>query len=469
MIAGGAGGSPRPQGPGGCAEPLRVGLVSDHFPPRAPGGAEWSIAALAELLAPRLERLVVAVAAGETAGREERGALAVVRFRAPLAPFSRRGALRPWALANPAFTLATALRLTRLARRERLDLLHAQSHAALPAAFLAARRLGLPVAATLRDTRSLCEPAVCLHTRPRVPSDCGYVRLMRRCAGEFLDRAGTARGARRRLRTYAEFSWLWLDNRLRWWCLRRCDAIVGPSREILDVYRARGLVDPRRSRQVAIPSLPPAPPPDAPARRAAARRSIGAGDGPLVLYLGKHSPGKGTAILRQAWDQVAPRFPEASLVLAGPGHPPAHRPGVRVAGEIPHERALDLILAADVVVSPSVGFEALPRSLVEAAGFGRPVIGTRSGGTPELIRDEENGLLVERGSVPHLAGALVRALGDTDLRARLVRGQEALRVGRLDRASLLDAHVDLYRALIEARRPAARAAAGAVRSSGAAP
>lgn len=446
---------------------MRIGLVSDHYPPLAPGGAEWSIAALAEALEPRLERVVVAVAAAGSAGAEERGALRVERFREPISAFARGGAARPWALANPAFTAVTALRLARLGRAERLDLLHAQSHAALPAAFLAARWLGVPVVATLRDTRTLCEAAVCLHSLPRVPAGCGWAKLMRECSGEFFARAGAPRGALRRLRARSELSWLWADNRARWACLRRCDAVVALSRATLDTYRGRGLLDERRSRLAVIPSLPPAPPPDSGERRAAVRRRLGCGDAPLLVYLGKHSAGKGTALLRRAWAGLAPRFPAARLILAGPGHPPPDSPGLSVVGAVEHSEALDLILASDLVISPSVAPEALPRSLVEAAGLGRPVLGTRAGGTPELVRDGVNGLLVERGSATALEEGLERFLRDPGLAARLADGQRAQRAAPLDPGAASDAHVDLYRDLVDARRGEGREAA--VRAAGAAP
>jgi glycosyltransferase involved in cell wall biosynthesis len=422
------------------------------------GGAEWSIAALAEELAPRLERLVLAVAADEGPGREERGALRVERFRPPFAVRGRQGRTRAWATANPAFTLVTAARVCRLARREKLDLLHVQSHAALPAAVLAARRLGVPVAATIRDLRTLCEPAVCLHRLTRVPDDCGHAKLRRECADDFLDRCGAPRGRLARLRRKAEFSWLWADNRLRWWCLRRCDAIVAVSRATLDVYRERGLFDERRTRFRVIPT--PAPPPrHGAAPRHAARTRLGVGEGPLAVYAGKHSPGKGTLHLRRAWAGVVARFPGARLILAGPGHLPADLPGLQVAGPMPHEGVLDLLLAADVVISPSVWPEPLSRALVEAAGLGRPVIATRTGGTPEIVRDGVNGLLVERDSPAALETALERLFGDPVLAARLERGQEEARAALAPRR-IGEAHLELYRSMLDARSTPATAPPG---------
>lgn len=52
--------------------------------------------------------------------------------------------------------------------------------------------------------------------------------------------------------------------------------------------------------------------------------------------------------------------------------------------------------------------EGLPMSLLEAMASGLPVIATRVGGIPELVRDGRDGLLVDAGDTPALSGALVR-------------------------------------------------------------
>ncbi|MEE9218012.1 MAG: glycosyltransferase family 4 protein [Acidobacteriota bacterium] len=427
---------------------MRVALVSDHFPPNAVGGAEWSISALVDLLAPHTERLLVLVAADSVEKEETRGSVRIVRFRPPFLPATANSQHRARALSNPWFTLRTVVRLRRLLREEKIELVHAQSHGVLPAAYIAAHRLGVPAVATLRDTRTLCEPAICLHEHAHVPSDCGHAKLRRECVDRFLDATHAPTGRLSRLRRKAHFSWLWADNRPRWWCLRRCDAVIGVSQAILDLYRHRGLLDAERSRLVSIPTPPPTPPADAAARRKRTRARLGLGEAPTVLYLGKHSPGKGTETLRRAWRQAVARFPDARLLLAGAGHPPEDAPGLRVLGPVPHEEAMDLTLAADLVVSPSIGPEALSRSLVEAAGLGVPVIGTRTGGTAEIVRDGLTGLLVERGDSAALASALEALLCDPAARARLAAGQRQLVSGTLSAASIRGAHLDLYRELL---------------------
>ena len=65
--------------------------------------------------------------------------------------------------------------------------------------------------------------------------------------------------------------------------------------------------------------------------------------------------------------------------------------------------------------------EGLPNVLLEAMALETPVVATRIAGVPRLVRDGENGLLVQPDSADALAGALGRLLRDADLRLRLAR------------------------------------------------
>lgn len=79
---------------------------------------------------------------------------------------------------------------------------------------------------------------------------------------------------------------------------------------------------------------------------------------------------------------------------------------------------------AHVIVLPSYR-EGLPRGLIEAAAVGRAIVTTDAPGCRDVVRHEENGLLVPVGDGGATAAAIRRLLDDSDLRRRLaMRGRE---------------------------------------------
>ena len=79
---------------------------------------------------------------------------------------------------------------------------------------------------------------------------------------------------------------------------------------------------------------------------------------------------------------------------------------------------LELFRAGDASLLSS-SWENFPHTVVEALAVGTPVIATRTGGVAEVVRDGENGLLVEPGDVAALAAAIDRFFTDAELAARL--------------------------------------------------
>jgi glycosyltransferase involved in cell wall biosynthesis len=82
--------------------------------------------------------------------------------------------------------------------------------------------------------------------------------------------------------------------------------------------------------------------------------------------------------------------------------------------------AVRVMAAGDLFVLSSQ-FEGLPIALLEAMALGLPVVATRAGAIPEVVINEEHGLLVDALSPASLAAGMSRALADRDLQERLSR------------------------------------------------
>jgi spore coat protein SA len=169
------------------------------------------------------------------------------------------------------------------------------------------------------------------------------------------------------------------------------------------------------------------------------RRRHGLTDEPTVLFAGKLRASKGVHLLLAAMDLVWQAVPRAVLVLVGGTEygrgrtmretpffqqlrrDLARAPGrVVLTGFIPPEQMPAAYLLGDVFVGPSQIDEGLGLVFLEAAAAGLPLIATRMGGIPEVVRDGFNGLLLEqKDDLLELADKITRLLGDPGLRQNL--------------------------------------------------
>ena len=183
-----------------------------------------------------------------------------------------------------------------------------------------------------------------------------------------------------------------------------------------------------------------------------------------ILYVGRLEPRKGVEVLAAAMAEVRLDHPAAVLRLVGGDVPLAGRGLMsevirdRVAGAGPGDgappvvhtdevqrSALPAIYArAPIAAVPSI-YENFPYTCLEAMAAGCAVVGSSTGGIPEIITDGVDGLLVPPGDPAALAVALDRLLGDAGLRARLGEAARATVRRRFSVEAVTAATVDAYR------------------------
>jgi glycosyltransferase involved in cell wall biosynthesis len=204
---------------------VKIALVNEYFPPHAPGGAEWSVEALARTLAARGEGVVVITPNWGAPSIEARDGFRIRRFPFPVKRPPGRAVAPPKVFANPLFHLYAGLQIARLVRAERVDVVHVQNKHMLVPAILARGLVRRPTLLTLRDGSLIDAAPVCLHHHDRRPEDCGVRKLWRECSLEYFE--GWMRGRRGRLRTRLAFLHGWLDACFKQRFLARVDAVVG--------------------------------------------------------------------------------------------------------------------------------------------------------------------------------------------------------------------------------------------------
>jgi glycosyltransferase involved in cell wall biosynthesis len=321
----------------------------------------------------------------------------------------------------------------------RPDVVHVQHLHRLSGGIIAsAKRRGLPVVVTLHDFWYLCHRIQLL--RPNLARCSGPARGLK-CAGcaelrfpypwRFVLSPVTAP-------LFIERTSYLLRH------LAMADAILSPSAFVRDIFVRNGfpagrievsdygtadgwLVEFRQAvgqRQSAAENLDLSPAPSDRSPAAASERRLRFG------FVGSVMRHKGVHTLIEAFNQLA--RPEAELHIFGdPNFDPvyyadmealARAPHIQFRGKFENTRIAQVLAHIDVLVVPSIWYENSPITIHEARLAGIPVIGSRLGGTPELIQDGVSGFLFRAGDVADLRAKMQRLLDEPGLLAQLREG-----------------------------------------------
>lgn len=174
-----------------------------------------------------------------------------------------------------------------------------------------------------------------------------------------------------------------------------------------------------------------------PGDRTEARRLLGLGEGPLLLFVGRIQPLKGVDVAVDTLAAVRARLPGTRLVIIGGPSGPAgdheyaaivdriERLGlvdaVTMVAPVPHVDLAVHYRAADALVLPSRS-ESFGLVAAEAQACGLPVVATRVGGLVHVVSHERSGLLVDGWDPADHAEAVLSIITEPDIRARFSQG-----------------------------------------------
>lgn len=156
----------------------------------------------------------------------------------------------------------------------------------------------------------------------------------------------------------------------------------------------------------------------------------------VVLFIGRLIEVKGCEYLIESFRTVMAHRSDVILLIVGNGPLESKlrkivlesglNKSVRFEGFVEHKEIWNYYALADIVVIPSIidssGYEeGLPVTLLEALTVGKAVIGTDTKGICEVIRDGENGILVDQKDSKQLADKIVNLLSNDTLRDTLTQ------------------------------------------------
>lgn len=308
--------------------------------------------------------------------------------------------------------------------------LHNVAHHLSPSILPGIKRYGLPIVQTLHDYKLIC-PSTLLFSGGEICERCRgkryYNAILRRCK-----RGSVGASVLAAIELYAHrLSRIYENN---------VDVFVAPSRFLRDKMMEFKM-DGREI--IHIPQL------------------IDVGTyspcyehQDYLIYFGRLSAEKGVCTLLEAMR----RLRGARLYVAGEG--PLKRDlmgqvadarNIEFLGHVPHNELKGLVKNAMFAVVPSECYDNAPMSVYEAFALGKPVIGSRIGGIPELIQHGENGLLFEPGNAGDLADTIDYLAGHKSLIQHMGKNARAGLEQRHSKAKHYEAVTNVYRKLLRGK------------------
>ncbi|OUS31465.1 hypothetical protein A9Q99_02530 [Gammaproteobacteria bacterium 45_16_T64] len=176
---------------------------------------------------------------------------------------------------------------------------------------------------------------------------------------------------------------------------------------------------------------------------------------PILLISGNYEEErKGHVPLLRAIGKVKKKFPNVLLLIVGGGSEEKKSDletlietlgiseNVRMLG---YRRDIyELNSVADVCLTPSVGDESIPYTIIEAARLGRPVITTTVGGCSEAVDDGRTGFVVEPYDIDMLSERIEILLGSSELRHEMGEKSRELFLSRFLLSSRIEEHFPAY-------------------------
>jgi glycosyltransferase involved in cell wall biosynthesis len=176
----------------------------------------------------------------------------------------------------------------------------------------------------------------------------------------------------------------------------------------------------------------------------------------MILCAGRLDPSKGQEVLLRALAQVRTRHAGAQVMLLGDG-PERERlmrlatdlgiaQAVEFRGFVSHQAVVDAMARAAIVAVPSHD-EAFGNTNMEALSVGTPVVASRVGGIPEVIRHGVDGLLFDRGDHAQMAECLNTLLDDDARRDEMGKQARKRFLEMFETSAVLDAQVRWFESL----------------------
>lgn len=173
-----------------------------------------------------------------------------------------------------------------------------------------------------------------------------------------------------------------------------------------------------------------------------------------ILFLGFLTELKGCFDIPEIIEKVIQQYDKIKVILAGSGEVEEIQKIVKkknlekyfvFPGWVKKGEKEELLKTANLFLLPSYT-EAMPMSILEAMGYGLPIIASNVGGIPQLVEEGKNGFMVTPGDIDGFSTAILNIIQNDDLNYEM--GKNSLE--KADEKYSLESHIEKIKVLYEA-------------------
>ncbi len=419
---------------------MKLLILNEYCQPFVPGGAEASMMQSARSMQEKGHDVTIVTPNYGTVAQEVIDGVSIKRywFPARLAKGSRK-TTRAWWHTSIFWWLYGSYAVLRATSKIRPDIIHVHGKFSLVSALVARFFYKIPVLFTARDYRALCNYGLCITSHAKRCSTteywgwefAEYVRIYTK--GRPQDWAINA--------LYAVRGRMW-SSLLRA-CARRVDKVICVSKAVECIYNKSGVLN-----TTTIFNIQKKLPETKEVMQSRHR----------AIAVGKLSPGKGGGFLPDVIIQSLEIDPTLKWEVYTSGgllyndfirvlDTHIKNGSVLVSGYIPNDQLLEKMAQSAVLVIPSVWQEPLTRLALEAQSVGTPVAITDTGGSSEVVRDGETGLVLPLESKAFAQGVVTIARDTDKYRNAIAENRESLLSTFC--VQPINQHEHLYKSLID--------------------
>lgn len=183
--------------------------------------------------------------------------------------------------------------------------------------------------------------------------------------------------------------------------------------------------------------------------------NVNISDKGYALYIGRLSKEKGILNLIKAFKNLE----NGILYIAGEGEEKENiqnfikenklEERIKLLGFLNKEQVIETISKSRFVVAPSIWYENCPYSIMETLAIGKPVIGANIGGIPELVKDNESGMLYTFDNIEDLTEKMKKLFSDNKLAEKYGNNAKKQANEYYDKKIYYNKILEIYKAILK--------------------